>query len=158
MSLGTIKTVRDLEMRLCPVIAKEESFALSCLWCSHSEIWLSAMILVACCLTLFFICLFTIVYVPYHWNSGPLFHLLICHISDAWSEYWYSVQCCLSTDITHLVHFHFHSLLEKILWQGFSLPSVSWWGSWPTHTIQRSLNSQAPSCFRLTSYKLTKSL
>lgn len=76
-----------------------------------------------------------------HINPGPLFHLLMCHISEAWSEYWYSVLCCFSTDITHLVRFHFHSLLEKILWQGFSLPPVSWWESWPSHTRFRDLST-----------------
>ena len=66
----------------------------------HSEI--HQLVVFACHFQLFFICAFSCTYFPFHINSRPAFHTLFCQVSEAWPKSWYSVPCCLLTDIAHI--------------------------------------------------------
>ena len=75
-------------MRLYQTVAKEELSILCLLFCLVTRKY-NVISCSCCCLSshIIFIHILTIVYLPVHMNSRPLFHVLICHISEAWSEY-----------------------------------------------------------------------
>lgn len=86
-------------------------------------------------------------------------------MTEAGSEHWDSMPCCLLTDITHLVGLAFPDrhisfvARKKLLWLFFPSTCLMT-GSWPTRpsNFMRSgdLSNQTASYFRLMSYKLTK--
>ena len=115
LSLETIRAIHDLEMRLYQTMAKEEPSIVCHLFCLVIQKY-NAISYDGCCLLLqiIFIWAVTRTNFSFHINSRPLFHIVVCQISESWPEHWYSVLCCLVTDIAHLIYLIFPRLPHLI--------------------------------------------
>ena len=115
---------------------KDESSVLCLFFCLVTQKY-NVISYDCCCLPphIVFIHVLAIVHFPFYKYTSPLFHILICHISEAWSKHWLIFCATSSSDWRHpfgILHYPLiatsHLLLEKILWLGFFLPPVSWQG------------------------------